>query len=575
MKSIRAFLRLLKEAPGGKLFWLFILMLLNGLTDGIGILLLVPLLETLQKGDGSQNGIAQHIFQAIGSVGLSPTPGGLLTMFLILVALRSTVQYSRDRLSSVVQNRLIDKIRMRCFSALLGVEWRWIAARRQSDHAALLLTDISRVGTGLNFGLSLLTALASMAAYLLAAFSLSPQMTILSLVSGGVVLLLLAGQRRRALELGHGLGIATRELHGNVQESLLGIKLAKILGNELRYLDRLQVTTSNLRRQQIEFSSSTSFSRALFQMGGALLLVIYLFVGLNLWHTPLPELLTLVLIFSRLIPIFSTAQQQFHFWLHALPALEDTERLLSNCQEYAEPLESPNAPPCLLADSIKLQGVTVQYADRDQPALDNVSVTFPAHTTTAIMGASGAGKSTLADLLMGLLTPDNGVVTVDGNDISGGSRRRWRSSVAYVPQEVFLFNDTIRSNLLWGKLDAGEDELRQALEHAAAEFVFQLPLGIDTVVGDGGVLLSGGERQRVALARALLKRPLLLILDEATSALDMENEARVRDAIENLHGNLTMVIIGHRLPTLENADQVLVLEEGRIKLQGTWDDVRR
>jgi ATP-binding cassette subfamily C protein len=190
------------------------------------------------------------------------------------------------------------------------------------------------------------------------------------------------------------------------------------------------------------------------------------------------------------------------------------------------------------------------------------------------MGASGAGKSTLADVLMGLLEPDQGQLSVDGVTITGTRRRDWRRSVAYVPQEVFLFNDSIRANLLWGWAEAGEDALRLALHRAAAGFVFDLPLGLETRVGDGGVRLSGGERQRLALARALLKQPSLLILDEATSALDRENEARVREAIEHLHGDLTLVVIGHRLATLEHADQVVVLEAGRVAVRGTWSEVR-
>ncbi len=297
-------------------------------------------------------------------------------------------------------------------------------------------------------------------------------------------------------------------------------------------------------------------------------------MGLALWQTPLPELLTLVLIFSRLIPQFLSAQQQFHHWLHALPALEETERLLAECQDAAEPADAQPPGPWPVRTAIRLAAVSLTYTGRDRPALDGVTLTFPARTSTAIMGASGAGKSTLADVLMGLLSPDAGQVTIDGQALTGGQRRAWRHSVAYVPQEVFLFHDSIRNNLRWGWPAARDADLRQALERAAADFVFHLPQGLETLVGDGGVRLSGGERQRLALARALLKRPSLLILDEATSALDRENEARVRAAIEGLHGDLTLVVIGHRLATLDHADQVVVLAAGRVAAQGTWHAIR-
>jgi ATP-binding cassette subfamily C protein len=216
----------------------------------------------------------------------------------------------------------------------------------------------------------------------------------------------------------------------------------------------------------------------------------------------------------------------------------------------------------------------VQYEGRDQPALTDVSVCFPVRTTTAIIGTSGAGKSTLADVLMGLLKPDSGGLRIDDGALTEAQRLHWRSAVAYVPQETFLFNDSIRNNLLWGDPQATDEALVAALRQAAAEFVLELPEGLDTVVGDAGLRLSGGERQRIALARALLKRPALILLDEATSALDLATEAQVRRALRQLHGNTTLVMIAHRLATLEHADQVVVLDSGRVVQVGTWEAVR-
>jgi ATP-binding cassette subfamily C protein len=573
MKSVRAFWRLLRTAPSRDVMGLLVLMVLTSLTEGIGLLLLVPLLELLGSGE-SQHALVKSVLALLQGVGLTLSAGGLLATFLGLVAVRSAVQYGRECLGTRLQHDLVDRLRLRCFSALLGVEWRWLVNTRRADHANLLLNDVSRVGTGLNFGLSLLASGVTLVAYLLTALALSWSLTLVALVSGALVFAMLGGQRRKALQLGQSLTRSSRSLHGNVQESLAGIKLAKILGTEGRHLAQFTHTTEQMRTQQLQFAGGTSLSRAWFQLGGATLLAAYLYLGLNVWHTPVPVLLTLVFIFSRLIPQFMAGHQQMHHWLHALPALEQTERLLADCQASAEPPCTASQTDWPVTRAIGLDGVTVCYETREQPALAGLTLNFPARTTTAIMGASGAGKSTLADVLMGLLMPDSGVLTVDGVPITGPARHAWRKHVAYVPQEVFLFHDSIRHNLLWGLPQATEADLRQALQRAAADFVFQLPQGMETVVGDGGVRLSGGERQRIALARALLKRPSLLILDEATSALDTDNEARIRRAIEQLHGDLTVVIIGHRLPTLEHADQVIVLEAGHISAQGTWAEVR-
>lgn len=574
MKILQAFGRLVLAAPRRQVLVLLALMTLAGLTDGLGILMLVPLLELLGGGQSDKIWV-QHLQQALQGIGLSPGVGGFLLIFVGLVALRSSVQYAREQLGAKLQHHLVDQLRLRCFAALLGVEWRWLLNTRRADHANLLLTDVSRVGVGLNFGLSLLATGMTLLAYLLVAFVLSWRLTLVALVSGVLVFALLSGHRRKALKLGHSLTGASRSLHSNVQESLAGIKLAKILGTEARHLTHFNQTTEQLRTQMLQFSASSSLSRALFQLGGAVLLAAYLLMGLSIWHTPVPELLTLVLVFSRLIPQFMSAQQQLDHCLHALPALAQSEELLATCLFNAEPqgVSSPVNWP--VTQSIVVQGVSVSYAERQQPALNDVSVSLMAHTTTAIIGASGAGKSTLADVVMGLLQPDTGVLCVDGVTITGAARQAWRQNVAYVPQDAFLVHDSIRYNLLLGQPGATEAELRQALQLASADFVLALPKGLDTVVGDNGVRLSGGERQRIALARALLKRPSLLILDEATSALDRENEARIRSAIEQLHGGLTVVIIGHRLPTLEHADHVILMDEGRISAQGSWAEVRQ
>ncbi len=172
--------------------------------------------------------------------------------------------------------------------------------------------------------------------------------------------------------------------------------------------------------------------------------------------------------------------------------------------------------------------------------------------------------------------PDKGSIRIDNHPLLPEDQYQWRRAVAYVPQDTFLFHDSIRHNLLWANANATESDLIEVLKLAAAdEFVAKLPQGIDTVIGDRGIRLSGGERQRIALARALLAKPLLLILDEATSALDMEHERRIQQAIKSLHGELTIIIIAHRLSTIQHADRILAVENGRLIEPGPWIELMR
>ena len=188
--------------------------------------------------------------------------------------------------------------------------------------------------------------------------------------------------------------------------------------------------------------------------------------------------------------------------------------------------------------------------------LDDLSLTIAAGKVTAIAGASGAGKSTIADLVAGLLVPMTGQVLIDGVELTAQAARAWRRHVGYVAQDTVLFHDTVRANLRWANPAASEQEMKDGLTLAAAEFVFDLPQGLDTTAGDRGMLLSHGQRQRIALARALLRKPGLLILDEATSSLDFENERRILDAIERLQGRTTVLLIAHRVSAIQRAQMI-------------------
>jgi ATP-binding cassette subfamily C protein len=215
---------------------------------------------------------------------------------------------------------------------------------------------------------------------------------------------------------------------------------------------------------------------------------------------------------------------------------------------------------------ICLSNLWFRYDKTNQTwVLKNINLMIPAKTMTAIIGPSGAGKSTLADLIMGLISPDYGTIRVDEIPLSGEMLNSWRRSIGYVPQETFLFHDTIRANLLCALPNANDKDLWRVIRQAAAEeFISRCPNGLDTVVGDRGNWLSGGERQRIALARALLREPSLLLLDEPMSSLDPGNEKHIIDVLCKLRRKLTIVVIAHRHTTIQGADGIVALENGQV-----------
>ncbi len=227
------------------------------------------------------------------------------------------------------------------------------------------------------------------------------------------------------------------------------------------------------------------------------------------------------------------------------------------------------------AGEIEFQNVGFQYDNSHQPVLENINLRFPAGSVTALVGHSGSGKTTLAGLLPRFYIHNEGRILLDGHELADYQLENLRQQIALVSQDVVLFNDTITGNIAYGAL-AGTDReaiIRAAKAAHAMEFIEQLPDGIDTRLGESGTLLSGGQRQRLAIARALLKDAPVLILDEATSALDSESERVIQDALKEVMKNRTTLVIAHRLSTIENADQVIVLREGRVIEQGTHEEL--
>ena len=552
---------LLRRAPRSDVAALVVVTALCALTEGMGIMLLVPLLQAVGAGGGSA---AAWLPAMLGRLDPAASLGLVLAIFVGLVGARAALQHVQVWLSSRLQHRITDALRRECYAALLAAEWRWLAKRRASDHASMLITGVGRVGFGLHQCLYLLASLLALGVYAAALLALSWQMAALAAAVGALVLVLLAGLRKAALASGVALGRVLRGLDACVHDTLAGLRMIKIYGNEARHAATFDAALADLRDQQVGYAMRSSLTRVATQVTGAGLLAMLTYVGLVHWQVGAANMLALAVVLVRLLPMLGSCQQTFQHWLNAVPAVVDIERLIGECAAAAEPAAEPAASRILLSDAIVLDGITVQFADRDAPALDRLSLRIGARTTTVVTGASGSGKSTLADVLTGLIEPGSGTVTIDRLSLAGSVRRQWRRSVAYVTQSTFLFNDTIRNNLLWADPGATQAELERALEQAAASFVYALPGGLDTSIGDGGCTLSGGERQRIALARALLGKRQLIVLDEVTSALDTDNEAAVLGAVAALRGEVTLVVVTHRPAAIEGADLVVELERGRL-----------
>lgn len=365
-----------------------------------------------------------------------------------------------------------------------------------------------------------------------------------------------------------------REVIQHLNQGLAGVKDVKILGKEDPFIDAYSVNVeqvSNLQRLYKFLQSLPRLWLEIITVGALCVLVGLLILQGKDVDSALPVIGLFAATTFRVMPsvhrVVSSAQtlsfnRKIIREIHAdLRLPRDSERVVSECPIFSERIE--------------LTSVGFKYPRSVESVLQDVSIKIERGSSVGIVGPSGAGKSTLVDLILGLLYSSTGSITVDGFNIADDAPG-WRSQIGYVPQSIYLTDDTISSNVAFGVGESSIDEtsVQRALESAMLnEFVNSLPDGMETLVGERGVRLSGGQRQRLGIARALYRNPQVLVLDEATSSLDIDTERGVMEAVESLHGEKTIIVVAHRLSTIQYCDWVYRFEQGRVVAQGTYEQV--
>jgi ATP-binding cassette, subfamily C, bacterial len=538
-------------------------LLAHGLVEGAGILLLLPLLASvgIDVGRGSVGRLSAAVVAAFSAFRISPTLPIVLAVFVAANAVLAMLRRIGLTLSASLERDVALDNAERLYDAVLRMEWTQFTRLRSSDLTLALTVECERTGHAAAQLLNLCGSTIVLAVYVFVAARVSAPMTAVVLACAATVGLLLHRRTRRSGDLGTAFTNARHEFQAAVADDLGGMKVIRSAGGEQRSKQRIVWLASELAAARAAGHFHHANSTVWLDVGTAATLSGLLLVAVGIMHLDAAAILLLLFLFARIVPRVGALQQTLHLYVNLLPAVDRFDRLEAQVRAAAARHDVREAAP--FCRQLRFDAVSFRYTPQDPWVLNGVDFTVDAGTTVAIVGTSGVGKTTIVDLMIGLLSPDSGRITIDGV-VLGDNAGSWRESIAYVPQDTFLFHDTIRANLTWVRPDASGDDINRALTLAMADFVHALPNGLDTVVGDRGVRLSGGERQRIALARALLRKPSLLILDEATSAIDRENEQRILEAIDRLRGSVTIVMITHRLAAVAGVDAVYVLDAGRI-----------
>ncbi len=563
--TIRAVWRFFFALHGARL-WHILALTLSGFVTTLGfVALLLPLLEAA--------GVSSNPPVAAG-LGL----GQALGLFLLLGLLQSWWVRYQSLVAVDFRETTVHRLVLRLTVALRGVQWEWLLRHRSSDLVQAMQVDIERVSGGAQVLLACLGQATLAAVYLVTASVLVGPVFLVLVPLGAVLLRLTMRRLARATHQGEEFDTVYQEQAHQLANFLVGYKSFRSCGAEEVYLAELCRLTDRRRQVAIEVARDEAGQSAWTRVASLLVLAGFVWWAVTVRHMPAAELLVLLYAMARLTPAAQSLASLLTQLFFLAPAVLKVERLLRELEGH----QVQEGPPLHISwgdgDGVLVQDVDFRYPSGR--GLSRVAFQLPSGSWSCLSGPSGSGKSTLTDILLGLLSPDSGRVVMGEQVFPKG--KEWRRSLAYVPQQAFLFGTSLRNNLWLGYQGDRDDEeaWRQLRLLGLEERCRAMPEGLDTVLLDAGQDFSIGERQRLGLVRALLRKPRLLVLDEPTANLDLASERLVMQALEAYRGQMIVLVVSHQAGWLERVDQVLTLRDGVLAAtsdiaRGEWHSRER
>jgi len=570
---------LLTPAERGRVALLIILILVMALLDAIGVASIMPFIAVLSNPELVEtNSILAALNQFSRAAGVEDFlfMMGLLVFFLLVISLifKALTAYAMVRFTLMRES----SIGQRLIAAYLHQPYVWFLNRHSAELGKTILSEITTVVHGGLVPMMTLVAQSIVSTVLLLLlFFVEPAIAVSVCAALGIAYCIVYRLMKKYLSM-----IGKERLEANkarfsaVSEVFNAVKEVKIGGLEDSYIKHFAKSATTYAKDNAAahmVAQLPRFALEAIAFGGMLLLVLYLMASGKNFASVLPVIAVYALAGYRLLPALQQVYasiSQLRFVGPALDSLHEDLMYLS-ISSPRDKIEDKIA----LERFISLSNIDFAYPDSQKSALRSINLDIAARSTVGLVGPTGSGKTTLVDLILGLLEPQGGTLCIDDQILGEFNRRGWQKTVGYVPQHIYLSDDSVAANIAFGikASDIDKDSLHRAAKIANLhDFVMnELPSGYDTKVGERGIRLSGGQRQRIGIARALYHRPQVLILDEATSALDNLTEQAVMEAITALHSEITIILIAHRLTTVRLCDQIILLEKGEIIAKGSFD----
>jgi subfamily B ATP-binding cassette protein MsbA len=561
--------------------------LLASLLDGFTLVILIPLLKHLFGTTGAlhtgSTRLEAWVTRLTEPLVAGLTPGAAAGRLVVLLALglliKNALSYASSQISVGVQEGLVRDLRTRIFDHLLTLDLGFFQRTRAGQLISYIITEVDQTKTVITASLlSLFQNLVVVVTTLVVLSQISLRLTLLTLACVPAMVYLLQSLLKRLRSHARARARERGEVTATITERIGAVRLIRAYGEEARESARFAAQASRYRKQVIRTQRFSSLTSPLTEVFSGLLVILIIWAGtrpalIGLSGPLAPE--AIIVFLMAALKLTSPLKTISAYPAVMAVTLASAERVFELLDEPSTEGDRPGEGEARFERGIVFDRVGFRYGQGD-PVLSEVSFALPKGRVVALVGPSGAGKTTLADLLPRFHDPTAGAITMDGVPLTRLTRRSVRALLGVVSQDTVLLNDTVQANIAYGSPGATRDQVEAAARAANADlFIAQLPHGYETLLGERGTRLSGGQRQRIAIARALLRDPPILILDEATSALDTESERLVQQAIDRLMAERTVLVIAHRLATVRDADEIVVLDSGRVVQQGSHDQLFR
>lgn len=573
MKTLAYLIKVYSKHLGVKVYSLILFSIAIAVIDGFGITLMLPLLEGVDS-NLTNSKVPRFVIRLMEVLGIPFELNAILIFMLVVFSTKALLKMISGYFQSKMYKELYAKLKLGLFEGIMEVQYRYFSSKNSGHFITVLNDHVNRMIASFNIFIAVVTTSFMASYYIILAASLSWRISLFAAIFGGVAVLLLSRITKYVKRLSKKIAQHEKVNAQNAIQSINAYKYLIATGTFKVLFGKYKSSVDHITQLHFKTQAANVFSRSTRELVTVSLLIVLIYIETQVFNNPIASILLILILFYRAVNQLMFIQNNFQLLLTSMGMIESVDEEFSELKNNKHPQNTIQISATDFQSNIELRNIEFAFSGSSSFKLNINDLQIEPNKVLAFVGPSGGGKSTLVDLILGVHTSQKGQILFNQKPINQVDLNSLRKYIGYVSQDVTLFDDSIVNNITLFQLNPDLEKVKQACVQANVwSFIESLELGLETQIGEKGIRISGGQRQRLSIARELFKCPKLLILDEATSALDVESELVVQEAIENLRGSITVIVIAHRLVTIKSAEIIAVLEEGMLIEKGTYSDL--